>query len=426
MLKFKEFISESAASDMAHKLGLTHMGYGRYGRNGQVTHVSKMGRLVHVSKAGELETLKGGQLKHLEHADDEVFNNGQHGVRNIVDHINALRHGDERVKISQKIDGSPSVVFGTHPETGKFFVASKSAFNKNPKINYTPEDIDRNHGHAPGLASKLKSLLKHGKKLGVHGIVQGDMLYDEKDKHEEGGKVSFKPNTIRYSIDKDHPEGQKVARSKIGVAIHTQYDKDGKAVLNPEIPTKDHPDVYNMPVAVHPSKMKFDNEKLKKHTSEIGKAMHGISKEGWSAVTHPDAVEHVKTYINQKVRKGETDYNVPELLDHIKGKFQKEIDKVATAKSKSSKEQARDTVMGHVQAHSDDFKKAFAIQHHINAAKHHVIDRLNHNQTFEHHYETGEEAAPEGYVSIGHHGPVKFVNRGEFSRANFQMSANRK
>ena len=29
-------------------------------------------------------------------------------------------------------------------------------FNVNPKINYTPKDIDENHGHAAGLAKKLK------------------------------------------------------------------------------------------------------------------------------------------------------------------------------------------------------------------------------------------------------------------------------
>ncbi len=427
MLTFIEFITESPADDKAKKMGLTHHGYGRYGKdNGDTTHVAAHGKLTPISKVKHLETLHGGQLKHLEHADDEVFNNGAHGVRNIVDHIHGHMHGDSRVKMSQKIDGSPSVVFGTHPETGKYFVASKSAFNKDPKINYTDEDVDRNHGHAPGLASKLKSLLKHGHKLGVHGVVQGDMLYDQNDKHDEGDKVSFKPNTIKYSIKKNHEEGKKVARSKIGVAIHTQYDKDGKAVLNPEIPTKSHPDVYNMPVSVHKDKMKFDHDKLKGHTSAIGHAMHKIPKEGWDAVTKPEAVEHVKTYINQKVRQGKTDYNVPEMMKHVHGKYQKEIDKVKTDKAKGAKAAERDAILGHMHTHSQHFEHAFEIQHHINEAKHHIIDRLNKNQTFEHHYENGEKAHPEGYVSIGHHGPVKFVNRGDFSKANFEMSANRK
>jgi hypothetical protein len=427
MIHFKEYLIEnSVVSQQAHSLGLRHVGYGRFAdQHGKITHLSRFGKLVHVSKVKDFQTLKDGQLKHLEHADDEVFNNGVHGTRNVLDHIHAMAHGDDRVKISQKIDGSPSVVFGTHPDTKKFFVASKSAFNKDPKINYTDEDIERNHGHAPGLAQKLKELLKHGPKLGVKGVVQGDMLYGEHDREHTDSKVSFKPNTIRYSIDKNHPEGQKVAKSKIGVALHTRYE-DGKAVLDPNIETKSHPDVYNMPVAVDGEKMKFDTEKLKHHASEIGKGMQGITKEGWEGISHPKIAEHVKTYINSKVRKGEDDYNVPELIRHIHDKGQKDIDSVKTAASKMTKVHKRNELLAHVRTHAGAFKRAFAIQSHINQAKHHIIDRLNHNQTFGHHYDSGEEAAPEGYVAIGHHGPIKFVNRAGFSAANFAQSANRK
>ena len=39
------------------------------------------------------------------------------------------------------------------PQSGKFFVGTKSVFNATPKINYTNADIKRNHGGA--LADKL-------------------------------------------------------------------------------------------------------------------------------------------------------------------------------------------------------------------------------------------------------------------------------
>jgi hypothetical protein len=54
-----------------------------------------------------------------------------------------------------KYDGSPSIVFGHHPKNGKFFVATKSAFNKNPKINHTEKDIERNHGQPNFIVMKL-------------------------------------------------------------------------------------------------------------------------------------------------------------------------------------------------------------------------------------------------------------------------------
>ena len=84
--------------------------------------------------------------------------------------------------VTTKYDGSPSIVFGTHPETGRFFVASKSAFNKDPKINYTPEDIERNHGHAPGLVEKLKGALEHLPKIMPRngGVYQGDLMYKKR------------------------------------------------------------------------------------------------------------------------------------------------------------------------------------------------------------------------------------------------------
>ena len=62
------------------------------------------------------------------------------------------------------------------------FVASKSAFNKNPKINYTHEDIEKNHGHAPGLVSKLKAALDHLPKVTKPGkVYQGDFMYHKDD-----------------------------------------------------------------------------------------------------------------------------------------------------------------------------------------------------------------------------------------------------
>ena len=417
MINFKQLL-ESLAHAAAKQQGLDYYGFGRYGKDGHVMAVSKFDRLVPIHKVEPMKTLPGDVLKHLQHADDEVFNNGVSGARNALDHFHALGYRHERVKVSQKIDGAPSVVLGTHPDTGKFFVASKSAFNKDPKINYTEEDIDRNHGHAPGLAQKLKELLKHGPKLGIKGVVQGDMLYGENDKEHRDGKVSFKPNTIRYSIDKNHPEGEKVVNSKIGLALHTEY-RDGKAVLNPNIEVAHHSDIYNMPVAVDTDKMNFDKGVLTKATTNIGKLMNKIPKDRWDAITQPDVKAHIMTYINSKVREGKDDYNTDDLIRHIDKKMQKEIDSVKSEKTKVAKETKRDELVDHIMINKEHYQNAFDIQRHINVAKHHIIDQLNTNQTFEHTYENGDKAAPEGYVMIGHHGPLKFVNRGDFSRQNF-------
>ena len=105
------------------------------------------------------------QIKHLTHVEDRPLQNGEKGAQHAISSLAAaadhIREGKKTSELTTKYDGSPAIVYGHHPENGKFFVASKSAFNKTPKINYTPADIEKNHGHAPGLVVKLKSALKH-------------------------------------------------------------------------------------------------------------------------------------------------------------------------------------------------------------------------------------------------------------------------
>ena len=114
-----------------------------------------------------IESLDIEKLKHLEHAEDHIIHGGHEGVRHasetLSDVVSILegkprKSFNQQTRITTKYDGAPSIVFGTNPENGKFFVASKSAFNKNPKINYTERDIEENHGHAPGLVAKLKEI----------------------------------------------------------------------------------------------------------------------------------------------------------------------------------------------------------------------------------------------------------------------------
>jgi hypothetical protein len=141
-----------------------------------------------ISFLKEEATDEGRQLKHIHHAEDRPLMHGHEGFEHA---FGALTQAHEHMKakakssnLTMKYDGSPSIVFGHHPKTGKFFVASKSAFNKTPKINHTEADIDRNHGHAPGLASKLKTALKHLPKVTPKkGVYQGDVMHSSEDLH---------------------------------------------------------------------------------------------------------------------------------------------------------------------------------------------------------------------------------------------------
>lgn len=221
------------------------------------------------------------QLKHLEHAEDHPINAGHegtmHAINNLLDVHRKLRGRDNKTKITMKYDGSPSIVFGNHPETGKFFVASKSVFNKNPKLNYTPEDIEKNHGHAPGLVDKLKAALKHLPKVTPpRGVYQGDVMHAG-DVEDHGHKVSFTPNTITYSAKKSSPQGKAALRSKFGVAVHTAYRGD----TLPEMEAQYGPDLSHF--GAH-------------HDVHVISAEHDLSKIAY----HPERQEAFREHIRMR------------------------------------------------------------------------------------------------------------------------------
>ena len=141
---------------------------------------------------------------HLTHLEDEMFDKGSQGLLTAIRFITSVAKmlatsSNKSVKVTTKWDGAPAIVCGKDPETGKFFVGTKSVFNKvGPKINYTVTDINKNHEGA--LAEKLKVALQHLSKLNFNEILQGDLLFtdDSVSMQEIEGEncLTFRPNTI--------------------------------------------------------------------------------------------------------------------------------------------------------------------------------------------------------------------------------------
>ena len=134
---------------------------------------------------------------HLQHPEDSILT----GDLSVLDWF--LTDGE----VSTKIDGAPAIVWGKNPATGKFFVGTKSVFNKKLiKINETHSDIDANH--SGDVADILHHCLDYLPDF--DGIVQGDFL-------GFGGDDTFTPNTITYIF----PE---IIDQDIIIAPHTFYD----------------------------------------------------------------------------------------------------------------------------------------------------------------------------------------------------------
>jgi len=141
------------------------------------------------------------QNKHQEHFEDLI----------LTGDLSALEFFDGDYQVSLKIDGSPAIVWGTNPASGKFFVGTKSVFNKvKLKINESHEDIDANHSGnvAQILHCCLDSLPR------TENIYQGDFI-------GFGGLNVYTPNTITYQF----PE---IVTQSIIIAPHTKWSTDGE------------------------------------------------------------------------------------------------------------------------------------------------------------------------------------------------------
>ena len=371
------------------------------------------------------------RLSHLEHAEDHAINAGHsgvhHAVRTMVGVHHALLGHNTPVKLTTKYDGAPSIIFGTHPETKKFFVASKSAFNKKPKINYTAADVEKHHGHAPGLVHKLQSALEHLPKVTPHGrVYQGDMMHTAETRHETDSHVSFKPNTIKYSVKKSSPEGRKVAASKMGVAVHTEYKGDNlgnmKAHFGPDTSNfKEHPDVHVIHTHTDTRKANYTPQQRVKFFSHINKAKEAASGHNFSHLDNPEHQMHVKTYINQTVRQGTTP-TVKGLQKHVRAKHEVLKSQVKMEKTKQRIEGRAQEQLGHIAAHKEAIGKTLEIHKHLQNAKHTLVKALSSADDYEHHIGT-KKTGPEGHVAFLGGKPTKLVDRSSGGFASANLSA---
>lgn len=377
-------------------------------------------------------------LKHVgEHAVDSGTEGFKHAFHTLQDVHDAI-HGSATspTKTTIKYDGSPSVIFGRHPATGKFFVASKSAFNKEPKINYSHEDIEKNHGHAPGLVEKLKAAFTHLQKTAPKkGVFQGDIMYTKEhnwngagsnDVKEHGGKYHFTPNTITYSQDKNSKEGKKIAKARIGVAVHTRYEGSdlenmrahyGFNVHDEDSGFNHHPDVHLLPThVVHPAQPP-KSTRFQQHMKKAVEEFEGATEETHNVVSGHRT--NLKTYINSTVRTG-AKRSIGGYQAWLRSKHQGEVEKLKSPAGKAKRQQAMDQDLAHVQKNKAHFQRILNIHDHLENAKDELVHHLS---ALEHHgYEHsihGKPSKPEGFVAIRNNRPTKLVHRADFSRANF-------
>lgn len=393
----------------------------------------------YLSEAKSTTPLQDGALTHLYHTSSLGHLAGEAGTEHAIGALNTLYSHAVKGKIpkgmSVKLDGSPSVVVSNGS------VATKSAFNVNPKINRSHEDIDRNHGDKLGLAEKMKDLFDSVPNLIPPGMtVQGDLMHSgSKDAREEMidgvPHMTFKSNLIRYAVPSDSEEGQKIRNSKIGIALHTMYDAHGKAKpITDDVMSKigQHPDVHFISVApTNPPVLDADRAaKIHEHLHAASVHHETLKQPDESGTTGYEAIaphgQAMETYINHTIREGKPQ-SLGGFIEWIANRGEKEAMKMKTEPAQNRKRQEAQAVIAHVKKNKQHFDHAFALQSALENATSHLSDAMAQTHGYR-SFIGDQETGPEGHVYNYKGKSVKIVRRRPeegssgvaFSQANLQ------
>ena len=393
------------------------------------------------------------QNKHLEHLEDELINFGYGGyvaskdlIQNFIDELGGRPTG--RVTVTTKWDGAPAIVCGIDPESKQFFVGTKSVFNKKePKVNFTEEDIEKNHGEIPDLANKLKQCLKYFPELKIKGVVQGDLLFTDEDvatKTIDGERYyTATPNTLTYAWPADSKLGKAVHSAKVGVVFHTYYSGAGPVnSMNAgfgvsQFNLKSSTNVFLASATMDnisansgltPAEERTLNSVISVANRNAATAKPFLELIAQEATKQFTLGYTMKRFTNSYIKDGQKINNVNKFMEGFEKAFKKSlIEKVDDLKSEKSKNEYREKLADGLQlleGNQRSFKAFIVIYNSFTNAKNLINNKLaglSDTKVFLRSGDTFVVTKPEGFVAIVDGQAIKIVDRLEFSRANFTL-----
>ena len=387
---------------------------------------------------------------HLEHLEDLVFNDGYDGAMSALDYVESLRQmladgTGTTSKLTVKWDGSPAIICGVDPKDSRFFVGTKSVFSAEPKLCKSTRDIEKFYSDKPELAVKLQSALKNLKKLGIGGVVQGDLMFTEGDvtTEEINGQSCyvFTPNTITYAVPVDSKLGARIANAKLGIVFHTSYEgntlEDMKAsfIVNVQGLNQTN-DVwfddatykdYTGIASLTPS----EDVKLKAMLNSTYKTIEKIGKQRFDIILdNKDFARNIKPFVNKMVRSG-TQVTDPtsflkDFVMHYNDVMTKDIENITDRAAQNRLVKIKEKEQW-IADNANALTGIMAVYKRLIEMKGLLLRKLQQVEgigTFQKTNNGYKVTTPEGFVAIGHDGgAIKLVDRLEFSRTNFQGKA---
>ena len=382
---------------------------------------------------------------HLEHIEDIILTQGYQGGQAVIDYYKGLLvtlqgTSVDPVRVSVKWDGAPAVVCGANPDNGRFFVGTKSVFTQSPKINYTKNDIAKNHG-TEDLGQKLLKCLVHLKKLNITGVVQGDLLFTDEDitRKPINGKqhLTFTPNTITYAVEEGSDIAKQIDAAKVGIIFHTTYNGDSLADMNASAGAdvesfSKTPDVFfdNATYKDVSGSAKFTKDQTANFMQQIDKLEKLLTSVPRNLSDmfrgNQDFVPFFQMFINDQVKQGKLPTNANQfVIDFQKfyvNRMQQQIAGLKAQKALALRQEKIKNMPQFLNRLKRPLQAMLNFYKQTQAMKIFILQKMNQAMQIGSFSQTDsglEVTEPEGFVAVDKTGgAVKLVDRLGFSRRN--------
>lgn len=331
----------------------------------------------------------------IEHPEDYLLDGSKKAAQAAVDGMIALATElakapkDKNQTIgatSIKWDGKPAVVFG-HNKDGTFILTDKSGFSaksydgkaesiadiESILMHRSKGDVDVYNQRYAGLVTVYADIWPYLEKIALkQGYLVGDLLYANKADNfvQNSSYVKFRPNQVTYTIKSDKPDYNRIAASKMGIAIHSIVPVDGTLDDTepfdpdtlPKIPevyvpsnkikhtrSADISDITGIISSLNNAKVAVANA----HLSNLHAKAPGIA----------DLHTMLRTYANKQVDKGNLNLSVNQFLDYVR--------QARITKNKLT------NLTAFVTENKSEFDSAFAAYATVIDAKHKLLSALN-------------------------------------------------
>ena len=385
---------------------------------------------------------------HMEHVEDLIFNEGVVGTRKAINFLRDLRDmlaGNTKTGISRTVkwDGAPAVFAGVDPNDGKFFVAKKGVFNKNPKVYKTPADVSADT--SGDLRDKLLVALSEFSKLGIKkGVYQGDLMFTKGDVKKEDidgdSYFTFQPNTIVYAVPVNSPLGRNISRAKIGIVWHTTYTGASFDTMSASF-GKDIASKFNNVSSIWMTDATYQDESgratfTEKETEQVTRVLSSVGRvfqntpaeliDYWHK--NPKLLDLVKIFNNTYVRQGKRinpRTHTQAFMNWMTDRYKKDLAKLKTPASQAKKKaEMKETMRIFSRFRKGQIQNVWTLMVLLADAKQMIINKMNQAGSLKTFLRTRtgfKVTAPEGFCAIDHlsNDAVKIVDRMEFSKANF-------